>query len=228
VEVTGPGSGHFAVHAGQHFRASLADGSLRVENLDTGAPALSAGSAAAAASAVVPTASASPSSEGANPADEQPPTHEESWSALVRHRKFQQVVSAAHARGVDACLSGCSASDLRALADAARYSGKLGLAESSLLALRRRFKGTGAAAAAFLLGRISESRGQLAAANRWYEFSSQEAPRGEFAADALAGRMRAVAATQGTSSARPLAEQYLDRYPEGVHARAAKKIVGLK
>ena len=116
---------------------------------------------------------------------------------------------------------------MRALADAARYTGESGLAEKSLQTLRQRFGNTGqGTAAAFLLGRLSESRGQLGDADRWYQTYLQEAPRGQFAADALAGRMRAVAALQGHTAGRPLALEYLRKYPDGVQAPAARKLSG--
>jgi len=252
VEVEGPlARGRFAVRAGQRFRASLADGTIRVENhatqagttasLDPSAKAPTAvaaaepaanaaaahaadgapGKAAHAKPALAPTpASASVASVAAEP-------HGESWPLLVRHGQFQAVVNAAQSRGFDSCLASCSAADIRALAEAARYAGQSALAERSLRALRQRFSGTSeSAAAAFLLGRISETRGQTAEADRWYQSYLQEAPRGQFAADALAGRMRAVSALKGAASARPLASEYLQKYPDGVQAPAARKIGG--
>jgi len=118
--------------------------------------------------------------------------------------------------------------DLRSLADAARYTSRNDLAERSLVALRQRFSGSGqSAAAAFLLGRTYESSGQLAAAQRWYETYYSESPDGEFAAEALAGKMRAVATSRGSSAAKPIALEYLSRYPKGVHVKTARKIAGL-
>lgn len=241
VEVEGPlARGRFAVRAGQRFRASLAAGSMRVESatkpeatasatnerdsaelkVEPNAPAPEASTASSEVSR--PTAHAR---NGVNP----PPAEaqHESWPELVRHGQFQAVVRAAEARGVESCLTSCGAADVRALADAARYSGQAALANRSLLALRRRFPGTSdGSAAAFLLGRVNESSRQFAAADGWYDTYLRESPRGQFASDALAGRMRSVAATAGAASAKPLALEYLRRYPDGVHAPAARKLGG--
>jgi hypothetical protein len=77
-----------------------------------------------------------------------------------------------------------------------------------------------------LLGRTHESRMLLPAAERWYETYLDESPYGEFAAEALAGKMQ-VLARSGAASAKPVALEYLRRYPQGVQVKAARKIAGL-
>jgi TolA-binding protein len=245
VEVESPlARGRFAVRAGQRFRASLVDGTIRVENHATearraSAPDVSAKPPAALAEPALGNATALRGTESATskatrvksaPASLGSAATEplrESWPVLVRHGQFQAVVDAAQRRGFDNCLGSCSVADVRALAEAARYAGQSALAERSLRALRQRFSGTSeSAAAAFLLGRISETRGQTAEADRWYQGYLQEAPRGQFAADAPAGRMRAVSALKGAAAAKPLASEYLQKYPDGVQAPAARKIGG--
>ena len=150
---------------------------------------------------------------------------QESWQSLVSKGRFQSVVEAAETRGIDNCLQSCSVADIRALADAARYTGHSNIAERSLLAIRQRAPAGGQrSAAAFLLGRTSESRGQAAAASNWYDNYLAESPNGEFAADALAGKMRVTRQSQGNAAAKPIAMQYLQRYPNGVHADTARKI----
>jgi hypothetical protein len=125
------------------------------------------------------------------------------------------------------CLATCSAVDLRALADAARYTGASSLATQVLLSLRSRFTGTHqGAASAFLLGRTAESGGDLAAADRWYATYLHESPGGEFAADALGGRMLAASRRGAAAEAAGFARDYLNRYPEGAAASAARKLVG--
>lgn len=241
VEIESPlTNGRVAVHGGQRFRASLLDGSLRVENL-TERAAQKAEPAADAASATPIPSAASVTHEPALPAETSAksrsrtrtaPSAErasdnasESWPELVRRGEFRAVVTAAEARGIGACLASCTAAELRAAADAARYLGNAELAEKSLRALRQRFGSRGpAAAAAFLLGRMSESAGRLADADRWYRTYLSETSSGEFAADALAGRMRVTSAREGRAAARPLALEYLRKYPNGVQAPAAKKL----
>jgi hypothetical protein len=228
VEVEGPlSAGRLAVRAGQRFRASLPKGSMHVE-----AVVLPAGTAAAEAAAT-PAPAAEPilpadAAISARPAHEAPAAaHTPSWPELVRGGKFDRVVEAARARGLEATLASASAAELRALADAARYGGEAALAERTLGTLRARFGGSrDAAYAALLLGRIRESAGDLGGADRWFETYLGEAPNGELAADALAGRMRLAAARGGGEAARTLALEYLRRYPRGVHAARAKQIVG--
>ena len=122
------------------------------------------------------------------------------------------------------CLATCDAADLSALADAARYVGRTDLAEQALLSLRTRFAQGAGTRAAFLLGRLHESRGDAAGARRWYETALNEAAGGTFAAEALAGKMRSVKALEGPDAARRLAREYLQRYPTGVDAKTAKQI----
>jgi hypothetical protein len=246
-----------AVRTGQRFRADLATRSMTVIDALAAAPAhtgarlgvstASAGpgaASAAVASARAPSADggdgagaettphddgdATAAAQGESPAHVPPSTvASESWSALVARGQFETVVAKAGERGASECERACSAADLRALADAARYTGRAGMAESALLSLRRRF-GTSreTRAAAFLLGRVEEARGGTAAAERWYDTYLRELPAGEFAAEALAGKMRTVLARHGRDAAAPLATQYLARYPNGVHAESARGILG--
>ena len=57
-------------------------------------------------------------------------------------------------------------------------------------------------------------------------FLAKVAKEREFAADALAGRMRSVSGLQGPSAGKPLALEYLRKYPDGVQAPAARKLGG--
>jgi len=112
------------------------------------------------------------------------------------------------------------------LSDAARYTGKSDLAEQSLRALRTRFgRAPEGHAAAFLLGRLRESQGANSDAKTWYDTYLHESPGGAYAAEALAGKMRAVLKTDGSAAAEPLAQEYLKRYPTGVHAGTARGIL---
>lgn len=234
VEVEGPlANSRFGVRAGQRFRASLSDGSMRVEAI--AAKAVPAATLAPAPPepnrAEAPAVDIEPNRASARP---RPSTNaasgdapRESWPELVRRGQFDAVVRSARSRGIEACLGSSNAADVRALADAARYTGQSALATQSLLALRRRFATSGdGSAAAFLLGRVNESSGQLAAADSWYDTYLRESPNGQFASDALAARMRTVSALRGTAAAKPLARTYLQRYANGVHAPAAKKLGG--
>jgi hypothetical protein len=226
VEVRSPlGQGPIVVRKGQRFRATVSDRSMTLVDAEPTptsvvAPTAEPPAAIAGTEIVTPPSAAQSGSK--------PTVRHETWQELVGRGEFEAVVAAANSRGIDGCVTGCSAADLRSLADAARYTSHNDLAERSLLALRQRFPGSGqSAAAAFLLGRTYESRSQLASAQHWYETYSSESPDGEFAAEALAGKMRAVATTRGSAAAKPIALEYLSRYPKGVHVKTARKIAGL-
>jgi hypothetical protein len=248
VEVESPlARGRFAVRAHQRFHASLFDRTMGIEDIGSPSTRMAepgpVGSAppqevAAAEQPMQPTATVAPIATGAppnpvpNPSRSRhivgAPVHRESWSDLVGRGEFAAVVSAAQVMGIDTCLASCSAAEVRALADAARYTERSDLAEKSLLALRQRFSSSrDSNAAAFLLGRTEESRGLTGPAEHWYDVYLNESPNGEFAADALAGRMRTVSHLRGPEAAKPLALEYLRRYPDGVHAAAARKIAEL-
>jgi TolA-binding protein len=149
-----------------------------------------------------------------------------SYADLVRAGAFEQVVDAATQAGLAQTLEKNNAEDVRALADAARYLHRTELAVRSLTVLRARFPGSHhSAAAAFLLGRTYENAEQAQAARRFYELYERESPNGEFAAEALAGRMRVIASVDGKEASRAIAQQYLDRYPRGVHAKTARQLL---
>ena len=231
VEVRSPlAQGPIVVRAGQRFRAAVASRSLMVTEGEgtpvpsaTPAPETSAPPVVVAAPVAAPPAVAGPTT-----VNSKSPVRRESWQELLTRGDFESIVAAANARGLESCITGCAAGDLRSLADAARYTGRGELAEKCLLSLRQRFpSGVHAAAAAFMLARTHETRNQPTTAQRWYETYLAESPDGEFAAEALAGKMRAVTTTRGPASAKPLALEYLRRYPQGVHVKTARKIAGI-
>ena len=229
VEVHGPLGGAVSVRAGQRFRAELASRRMTVVDADerlstTEQPKASAPVVAEPREAEEPRA---PESNREPARTVAPAAARESWSKLVANGDFENVVRQANERGLDACLKTCGASDLRALADAARYTSRSDVAERALTTLRQRFAGSAESrAAGFLLGRLFEARGAAAKAQGWYETYLSEAPSGSFAADALAGKMRTILATRGRAAAEPVARDYLSRYPEGVHAKPARRILG--
>src|SRR5262249_26151487 len=115
--------------------------------------------------------------------------------------------------------------DLALLADAARYTGNTVVARRALLAQRERFvRSSRALDAAFLLGRLDESSDPRGAA-RWYDQYLDEAPRGTYAAEALGRKMMLVERLRGRAAARPIAEQYLRKFPRGPHVKSAQTII---
>lgn len=228
VEVRGAsGSGPWAVRAGQRFRADLRGTSMVVSSVatDGGTPAAKTGAPPLEPAAETPNdatpSSSAPSAaagKGSSPAGE-------SWDKRITRGEFKQIVSEAESRGIAGCLARCSPNDLRALSDAARYTSRWELAEQSLLSLRKRFGSGAGGDASFLLGRLEERRGGSAAALRWYDTYLKEVPSGAFSAEALAGKMRATRAASGAKAAAPLARDYLERFPKGVHVGIAREIL---
>jgi len=232
VEVEGyAGSGRVSVRAGQRFVGDARLRTMLVSDIvgpsEAGeAKALPPASASAALTPVPPTAAEpEPALVGSAPQHVTSGAQKLAWSKLVAKGSFRQVVDEASARGTSECLSSCSAEDLNALADAARYVGRGDLAEQSLLALRKRQSSAYGVRAAFLLGRLYERRGSMGHSKSWYETALREGPGGAFASEALAGKMRSVNALEGKAAARPVAREYLSRYPKGVHARAAEQLL---
>jgi ferric-dicitrate binding protein FerR (iron transport regulator) len=248
TEVRSPlGQGPITVAAGQHLHASLRARSVHLDEIapepapaesSTGAGATpfeppepqvpaesntAGGSVTTEKSLSGPSAPPLPTSQLANKRE----SARGSWSDLAREGQFKTVVDEALQGNIDRCLSTCPIADLHALADSARYVGNPQVAEQSLRAMRQRLAGGEQRAwAAFMLGRIAETRGQASRANTWYDTYLNEAPQGQYAADALAGKMQTTLLLHGTAAAKPLAVQYLQRYPHGVHSAMARKIDG--
>jgi hypothetical protein len=226
VEVTGPVvSDALVLSAGQHLRARLRDRTVQIDGDSeppepqqaTGAinpPPSSAGSTLVVQGGDV--TAPPPAGAAAGP----------TWAKLVASGDFARVVREADAEGVGHALASRPLGDLRALGDAARYAGDAALAKRAYATVRARFGSSGEArTAAFLLGRIAEEQEHANAdAVRWYDVYLAEAPGGAFAGDALGRKMILVSKSQGRDAARPLASRYLQRFPAGPYAAAARDL----
>jgi hypothetical protein len=150
-----------------------------------------------------------------------------SWTVALAAGDFAAIVDEAE-RDLPHVLRNASSEDLAAVADAARYQRRDGLARSALEAQRQRFHGSPRAAdAAFFLGRLDESGGAgLVRALRWYDRYLDEAPNGSYAAEALGRRMIALRELYGATAARPVAQVYVRRFPRGSYAGAAHILLG--
>jgi len=149
---------------------------------------------------------------------------DDNWAPARAAGDWNRVLELATKRGLHRTLSERSSDDLALLADAAHYVRRDDVAEQALLAQRERFAGsTRAKDAAFLLGRIVESKPNGARrALDWYDRHLEEAPEGTYASEALGRKMTVLARLRGDAAARPVAEEYLRRYPSGTYARAAR------
>lgn len=146
------------------------------------------------------------------------------WSQQVAQGDFASVIDDAERRGLDRVVATSSLEDLSALADAARYGRRGTIAQRALLAERQRFPGSRPARdAAFFLGRLKEDEG--GGALEWYERYLSESPQGSYVPQALGRKVMLVYQQRGAAAARAEAGAYLERYPNGPYAAAARKIV---
>ena len=234
VAVSGPVSGtNLALRAGQRLSVDLARGEARItEDQREGARA-EVGNAAAPVASSRATARAVGSADeptgpvalaSAGPAPTQRAKRERSWATDLASGNWDRILDDVERAGVGATLNSASSEELFAIADAARYRRRTELARAALLAQRRRFPGS--ARALFLLGRVEESRGGgMAQALAWYEKYLTEAPTGAYAAEAWGRKMTITSQVVGPTKARPIAEEYLRRFPQGSYAGSARAIL---
>ncbi len=230
VVVSGPVSaGEIALRAGQRLVANLA----KVETVITEEAPEQASSEPSTAPPV-PAATPpglQPSAPGPSPAPVASavvkPTGDHQWNRKLASGQWDRILDEAKRIGVEATLSEASNEDLFALANAARYRHRFDLARSALLAERRRFPGSSRALEAiYLLGRVEESReAGTAQAIAWYDEYLTRAPTGPLVGEALGRKMTLTDTLEGPARARPLAEEYLRRFPKGNYAGSARELL---
>jgi hypothetical protein len=149
------------------------------------------------------------------------------WVEAVAEGRWDRVLAEADRVGVRQTLAHASSEDLLALADAARYRRRAGLARAALLAERSRFPGSPSALdAAFLIGRLVESQqGEIGDAVKWYDTYLAGAPAGTYASEALGRKMMATEQLRGSVASESLAREYLRRFPKGPYAGAARALL---
>lgn len=146
----------------------------------------------------------------------------EKWRAYLAARAYSSAITAAERRGFDAVVAEATTTELYALADAARYAGRLARAREALIAVRARFGEHGKTA--FLLGRIAAEQGDAASAIEWFDRYLQEQPGGPLAETAT-GRLIELYKPRDIGRARKLAARYLAAYPDGSYAALARTLV---
>ena len=145
---------------------------------------------------------------------------------LVQRGAHSEALAVAESRGFGATCDALAGPDLLQLADAARYAGRFDRATEALEITRRRFAGSDSAAtAAFELGRIAmDIRRELAAAGDHFETYLRERPTGSLAREALGRAIEARSRAGDHARAERLAVRYLAAYPDGPHAKLARKL----
>jgi hypothetical protein len=76
-----------------------------------------------------------------------------------------------------------------------------------------------------LLGRLAEGRGARSEAIALYDQYLAASPHGPFVAEALGRKLLAVKSRDGDDAARPIAREYLVRFPKGPYAETARKLI---
>jgi len=227
VTVSGPVSGgEIALRAGQRLRVDLPRGETLIRDGDTEGepgPEPSPGVAAAPSERPAPGVEA----PGSIPPPASRHDGRRRWALALAAGQLDRILDEAERAGVRSTLDHATSDDLLALADAARYRRRTDLAREALLAERRRFPDSPRALdAAFLLGRVEEAgdRG-LARAIEWYDEYLTRASAGTYASEALGRKMTLTSKLDGAPAARPIAEEYLRRFPGGTYAGPARMLV---
>jgi TolA-binding protein len=241
VSVTGPiSTGELSVKAGQRLVVNLrkkqtvmtveddreAQGSVGARSSDTAAPTEAPASERPAPATGRPTGR-NPAVAGERRAADARYFPGQDWVEAVAAGQWDRVLAEVDHAGVKNTLAHASSDDLLALADAARYRRRAGLAHAALLAERNRFPGSPSALdAAFLLGRLEESRqGEVGDAVKWYDIYLAGAPAGTYASEALGRKMMATKQLRGSAAAESLAREYLQRFSAGPYAGAARALL---
>ncbi len=228
VDVSGPVSdGSLALRAGQRLVVDLARGETRIlEDHPGGAlPELdaAAGSSTPPHSSITAPAAMSAPPAPASVEKSKPAKAQRRWADELASGNWDGILRDVEQAGVETTLNSASSEELFAVADAARYRRRTGLAYAALMAHRRRFPGS--PRTLFLLGRVEESRGGQAPAIAWYDEYLARAPAGAYAAEALGRKMTITNKVGGPAKAKPIAEAYLRRFPKGSYVGSARAIL---
>jgi transmembrane sensor len=152
---------------------------------------------------------------------------QESFAHLGAKGLHAKIIELAEQSGVDSVTASISSKDLIALGNAARFSGKTGIATKAYSAVRQRFGGSAdATSAAFFLGRLAEASNPAAAMN-WYDKYQTESPNGVWIADALGRNLVLSNQLRGRDATLGAAKEYLERFPTGPYAGFARKLLSL-
>ena len=174
-----------------------------------------------------PTAASSTSSKGSSqgaPSSSAVKAARSTWGEQLARGQWDRILEDAERAGIETTLEKAPSEELFALADAARYRRRLDVARAALLAQRRRFpQSPRSLDAVFLLGRITEARDRPRALE-WYDDYLSRAATGAYAAEALGRKMILTNELGGRAAARPIAEEYLRRFPGGSYAGSARAL----
>jgi tetratricopeptide (TPR) repeat protein len=146
--------------------------------------------------------------------------------AALEARQLHEAFRAAQRAGWNRVLVAGAPSQVLSLADAARFARRKDLARKTYLEVRRRSRGsTAAAQAAFALGQLAFVERDFGKAARWFDRYLAEHPRGKLALVALGRRLEALARAGRVERSCAVARSYLERAPDGPHRALARRVL---
>ena len=155
-----------------------------------------------------------------------PPQRAPSWRELSERGDYASALAAAERDGFERLCETLSTAELLELASTARLAGNSERAKVGYAAVRRRFAGSeSAASAAFHLGQLAfDGAHDYLVARGLFATYLNECQSCNLAAEALGRRMEAEQRSGSLDLARASARLYLERFPNGAHARLAESL----
>jgi transmembrane sensor len=145
---------------------------------------------------------------------------------LARSNQYALALDAAERAGFETICRTGKPLDLLLLGDTARLAGNARRAEQAYQSVRARFGGSDAAQAAFLLGRLAfDERGAFAEAARYFALTLLEEPSGAFSREAAGRLVESLDRSGDVTGARAAAQRYLERHPDGPHAKLSRALL---
>jgi TolA-binding protein len=219
------------VRAGESLHVSVADLGLELVRAQERAPR----------AATPPPASASPDDPRASPANDNNPASPvgsssdaglkkprvSGWRELAQRGALREAFAAAEASGFRDAYQSATPAELLVLGDAARLAGRADRVNEALSFLRQRYpRDPRRAAAAFTLGKVAfDQRHAYEQAASWFSICVREQPTGSLSREASGRLVEAWRAAGNSSAARQAAQAYVERYPDGPHAKLARSLL---
>ncbi|HXU07129.1 MAG TPA: FecR domain-containing protein [Polyangia bacterium] len=149
------------------------------------------------------------------------------WRTLETRGKFKEALASAIGDGFDEGCLRLPADDVAKLGEIARLAGDVKRAEYAYQALNRRFPSTTPPLALFGLGKVAfDQHRDYASAAKWFGLYLKRFPKGSLAREAsgllLVSRIKAG----DNAGARDAADDYLQSFPDGPHAKLARDTRG--
>ncbi|MCK9523049.1 MAG: FecR domain-containing protein [Proteobacteria bacterium] len=150
------------------------------------------------------------------------------WVSQARKGRASAAMASVKAEGVASVLRRATPKELLLLADTARLTRDVALAERAYHRVRERAPHTGDAyTAAFSLGKMAfDVSAKYCESARWFETYLDEQKHSSLRREAMGRLMEARQRCGNKTSAQDAARRYLQAYPDGPHAPAAQKLLG--